>query len=165
MFIGDNMLTIVKQNAFTKKYILIQLALFVIFLSLYVFLDFEGSGNYQNMANNFGISTVIIHFGLNIIIAILSAIMVTYSIINFNLTKIEPKGSNAIPFLSFILGVLTFGCTSCVIAFFAAIGIAFTPLVLPNANLLWKVIATLFVALGFIWIMYSIQNTKCKIKQ
>ena len=116
------------------------------------------------MSSNFGIGVVIIHVIINILIGVLSSIMVGFSIINYQLTKVEPKGSNAIPFITFIFGILTFGCTSCVVAFLAAIGIAFSPIVLPSGNLLWKIAALVFVILGFLWIMYSIEHTKCKIK-
>jgi len=146
------------------KNILLLLGLFFFFLTIYLFLDFEGNTNYVVMTENFGLGVVILHFLLNVVIALLSAIMVGFSIINYRFTKIEPKGSSAIPFLSFILGLLTFGCTGCVVAFFGAVGIAFSPIVFPNGNLLWKIITVLFVIIGFAWIMYSIQNSKCKIK-
>ncbi len=159
------MLTVIKEKAKTKNNIIMLSLLFVIFLCLYIFLDFEGNTSYQVMTANFGIGVTILHISINIIIALLTAIMVGFSIINYNLTKVEPKGSNAIPFITFLFGLLTFGCTSCVVAFLAAVGIAFTPLVLPNGNLLWKLVALAFVSIGFIWIMYSINNAKCEIKK
>jgi hypothetical protein len=157
------MLTVVMHEAKQQKNIIIIGGLFVFFLGLYIFLDFEGNTNYDNMIANFGLGITLLHIGINIVIAVLTAIMVSFSLINFRLTKKEPVGSNAIPFITFLFGVLTFGCTSCVVAFLAAIGIAFTPLVLPNGNLIWKLVALAIVGIGFIWIMYSIQHTKCKI--
>lgn len=159
------MLLIIKQHAKQRNNILLMALLFIGFFALYVFLDFEGNTNYQLMTANFGIGITITHILINMLIAFLSSIMVAFSIINYKITQVEPKGSNAIPFLTFIFGLLTFGCTSCVVAFLSAVGIAFSPLVLPNGNLLWKLVALLFVILGFIWVMYSIQNTKCKIKK
>lgn len=159
------MLYIITQKAKTKNNLIMMGLLFLLFMSLYVFLDFEGNTNYTLMTSNFGIGVTLVHIATNILIAFLSSIMVGFSIINYKLTKIEPKGSNAIPFLTFIFGILTFGCTSCVVAFLSAVGIAFTPLVLPNGNLLWKLGALLFVVVGFLFVMYSIQNTKCKIKE
>lgn len=159
------MLLLIKEQAKQRNNILLIVLLFLGFFALYVFLDFEGNTNYRLMTKNFGIGITITHIIINIFIGILSSIMVAFSIINYNLTKIEPKGSNAIPFLTFIFGLLTFGCTSCVVAFLSAVGIAFTPLILPNGNLLWKFGALLFVMLGFTWVMYSIQHTKCKMKK
>jgi len=147
----------------TKNWILLPI-LFTFFLGLYIFLDFEGNTNYQVMIENFGIGIVSIHIIINIIIAVLSSIMVTFAIINQRLTKIDPKGSNAIPFLTFIFGLLTFGCTGCVVAFFTSVGIAFTPIILPAGNMLWKVLALLFVIAGFSYVMYTIEHTKCKVK-
>lgn len=158
------MLTAVYKKAFEKNNIILLLVLFVVFFGLYVFLDFEGNTNYTEMTSKFGLGITFIHILINLLIAILSSIMVTFSTINYKLTKKEPIGSNALPFLTFLFGVLTFGCTSCVVAFLAAVGIAFTPAVLPNGNLLWKFAALAIVILGFIWIMYSIKNTKCKVK-
>jgi hypothetical protein len=158
------MLHLVIAEAKKRNYILLIIAGFVFFMGLYVFLDFEGNENYSNLINEYGTFIFIIHLSINIVISILTSILVTFSIINFKLAKVEPKGSNAIPFVTFLFGLLTFGCTPCVVAFLAAIGIAFTPYVLPNGNLIWKFVALAFVIAGFIWIMYSIQNTKCKIR-
>lgn len=157
------MLHAVMVEAKDKKYVILVISLFFFFWGLYTFLDFEGSTNYSVMISNFGVPITIIHIFINVIIAFLTSIMVSFSIINYNLYRVEPKGSNAVPFLTFIFGLLTFGCTGCVVAFFTSVGIAFTPIILPNANLLWKLAALLFVVLGFAWIMYSIQHTKCKV--
>ena len=102
------MLKAVKNEAYKRNNIILLSSLFVFFLGLYIFLDFEGNTNYNVMTETFGILVVSIHILINIAIAALSSIMVTFSIINYNLTKVEPKGSNAIPFLTFIFGLLTF---------------------------------------------------------
>ncbi len=159
------MLTMIRQEARQKKYVLYGAGLFIIILGLYVFLDFEGNTNYTLMIQEFGALTVSIHILINMIIAILTTRMLLFSAINYNINKTEPVGSNAIPFLAWIFGLLTFGCTGCVVAFFSAVGIAFTPIILPAGNMLWKVAALVLVILGYIWIMYSIQNSKCKVKK
>ena len=158
------MLLRVQLEAKRKKYVIMMIGLMIFFLGIYTFLDFEGNENYNVMAENLGWALVLLHIGINVIIANLSAVMVTFSIINYDLNKAEPVGSNAIPFFTFIFGLLTFGCTGCVVAFFSAVGIAFTPILLPAGNLLWKLAALLITVLGFLWIMYSIQNNKCKVK-
>jgi hypothetical protein len=158
------MLEIVYKKAFERNHIILFFILLLVFFGLYVFLDFEGNTNYTTMINNFGLAVTFTHIFINLLIAFLSSVMVTFSTINYKLTKKEPVGSNALPFITFLFGVLTFGCTSCVVAFLAAVGIAFTPVILPNGNLIWKFAALAIVILGFIWIMYSIKNTKCKVK-
>ncbi len=158
------MLNIVYQKAHEKNNLILLSILFIVFLGLYIFLDFEGNTSYSVMTENYGFGVTLTHILVNVLIAILSSVMVTFSTINYKLTKREPVGTNAIPFITFLFGVLTFGCTSCVVAFLAAVGIAFTPVILPNGNLLWKFGALFIVILGFMWIMYSIKNTKCKVK-
>ncbi len=162
---GDLMLSLVKTEAKKRNNIIMVILLFGFFFGLYVFLDFEGNTNYTIMTETFGITIVLLHVAMNIIIAVLSSIMVSFSIINYRLTKTEPVGSNAIPFFTFIFGLLTFGCTGCVVAFFSAVGIAFSPIILPNGNLIWKAIALLLVIIGYIWILYAIEHTKCSIKK
>lgn len=159
------MLTVVMKEAKQQKNIFVMAGLFVFFLGLYIFLDFEGNTNYDNMVQLFGLGITLLHFIINVIIALLTSIMVSFSLINYRLTQKEPAGSNAIPFLTFIFGLLTFGCTGCVVAFLGAVGIGFTPLILPNGNLIWKLVALGIVVVGFIWIMYSIQHTRCKIQK
>ena len=158
------MLLAVKDEALKRRNILMIIGLFIFFLGLYIFLDFEGNTNYSIMTDTFGLPITITHIVINIFIAVMTAIMVSFSLINYNLTKIEPKGSNAIPFFTFIFGLLTFGCTGCVVAFLTSVGIAFSPIILPNGNLIWKLVALLIVSAGFVWILYSIEHTKCKIK-
>ena len=158
------MMTLVLEKARERYNIYMFIGLFIFFFGLYVFLDFEGNTNYTVMTENFGLLIVSIHILINVIIAILSSMMVGFSIINQKLTSKEPTGSNAIPFLTFIFGLLTFGCTGCVVAFFTAVGIAFTPIILPAGNMLWKVLALVFVILGYLWITYSINNMKCEVK-
>lgn len=158
------MLSLVYKDAKKISNLIMLISLSIFFFGLYIFLDFEGNGNYTNMFNNFGAFVTITHILANLLIGIMSSVMITFSIINYRFTKQEPKGNTAIPFIGFIFGLLTFGCTSCVVAFLSAVGIAFTPILLPNGNLIWKIVALVFVTIGFLWILYSIQNTKCKVK-
>ena len=158
------MLNIIYKEQFKRKNLLILIGLFIVFFSLYVFLDYEGNDNYSVMADEFGLFIVLVHIFINLIIGMLTATMVSFSLINYTINKKEPVGSNAIPFLTFLFGLLTFGCTGCVVAFLASVGIAFTPVILPFGNLYWKLAALLFVIIGFIWIMWSIEHTKCKVK-
>jgi hypothetical protein len=156
-----------------RKYQILLFSSIVFFFLLYVFLDLEQSNaytnayyiNYSGLLSEFSGTTTFIHIMINVVIAVLSGIMVTLAILNQALTNIDPKGSNAVPMLTFIFGLLTFGCTGCVVAFFTAIGIAFTPIILPNANLLWKLMALLFVVLGYIYVIHSIKNIKCDLKR
>jgi hypothetical protein len=61
------MLNAVKQEASKRNNILLILGLFILFLGLYIFLDFEGNTNYKIMADTFGITIVLIHIIINTI--------------------------------------------------------------------------------------------------
>lgn len=158
------MLPVIIEKQKEKKNILILLGAFVFIYGLYLFLDVLAHTNVSLLIQTLGWPLLLVHQGFNVILAGLTSVMVSFSQINLSLTKKEPLGSNAIPFLSFIFGLLTFGCAPCVITFLAAIGIAFTPIVFPMGNLMWKVILLGIVILGFMWILYSIHTTTCKPK-
>ena len=54
------MLNAVKQEAYKRNNIILLVGLFILFLGLYIFLDFEGNTNYSVMTNTFGITVVLI---------------------------------------------------------------------------------------------------------
>ncbi len=158
------MLTLVLNQQKEKKYIGLFLLFWSLVYFLYAFLDYLYYGSFTTMFEALSTGLIVGHQFLNLIIALIVAFMMSLSQIQLKLTAKEPVGSNSIPLFSFIFGLLTFGCAPCVITFLAVFGIAFTPLVLPFGNLLWKVILLFGVLGGFAWIAYRIQNTTCKIK-
>jgi len=158
------MLSLVLNEQKKKKNIGILIGIFIFIYGLYLFLDILAFGSFAILIDELGYPLFFGHQVLNVIMASLTSTMVSLSQIKLRLTKSEPVGSNAIPFLSFIFGLLTFGCAPCVVAFFAAIGIAFTPIVFPHGNLLWKFILLALIIVGFVWILYSINKGVCKPK-
>ncbi len=138
--------------------------IFVVVFVLYSFFDFLVFSSLSNMVAELGASMTALHIGLNTVMALLTSFMVSMSQIKLKLTKSEPVGATGIPAFSFVFGLLTFGCTPCVINFLAAVGIAFTPIVFPNGNLLWKLILVGLIALGLVYILWRIEKSTCKIK-
>ncbi|MFW6298340.1 MAG: hypothetical protein ACOC14_01540 [Bacillota bacterium] len=155
-------LVIEKQKESKNLWILAGVLLLV--FTLYSSLDLLQHGSLSAMIANLGMPLLFLHIVINIIMATFSALMISLSQIKLNLTKSEPKGATGIPFLSFIFGLLTFGCAPCVVTFLAAVGISFTPIVFPNGNLLWKFILIGLLAIGFVYILYSIEKGTCKVK-
>ncbi len=160
----EDMLDIVMKQQKTKRYIIFFLTAMIGFYGLYLFLDVLANISLSHIFNEWGIPLFILHQFLNLVMAFFAASMISLSHINMKLNRREPKGSTSIPFLSFIFGLLTFGCAPCVIAFFSAIGIAFTPIIFPYGNLLWKVILLVLLAGGWLWILYSIQHNTCNVQ-
>lgn len=164
MEIGDIMLKMVLKEHKKNKYIVINLIFFLFFLLIYYLLDNSGGNSYLVMTDNEGLLVTILHIIINLLMSLLSSILITWSIIGQKLNGVEPNGTS-VTGISVILGVLTYGCTPCVIAFFAAIGIGFTPIILPFANLPWKIVSLLIISIGFYFITKSINNPKCKVNK
>lgn len=144
-----------------KKYLIQGLIVFVVFLGLYTLLDYLNIG-YSGMIEEYGIILVIGNILLNIIMAFISAFMWNVSTALVKLTGKEGKGS-FVSGLAVIFGMLTYGCTPCVIAFFSVIGITFAVAVLPLAGLPYKLLALLLLVLGFFWLKYETNHIKCKV--
>ena len=158
------MLTLVLEKQKEQKFIGLFAIMWAFMYGLYLFLDYLWYGSFQAMGQELSTGLIVIHQLTNLMVSFVVTVMLSFSQIQLSLTKTEPAGGNAIPFFSFIFGLLTFGCAPCVITFLGAIGIAFTPLVLPFGNLAWKLIllALMFVGLGFV--LHRIQHTVCEVK-
>ncbi len=155
------MLTLVLEKQKESKNIVILAAIFTFVYGLYLFLDWLAHGSWNAVFSELGTGLFLVHQGFNLVIALIAASMISLSQIKLNLTKSEPKGATSIPFFSFIFGLLTFGCAPCVVTFLGAVGIAFTPIVLPFGNLPWKIILLAMMLIGFIYIIRSIDKGTC----
>jgi hypothetical protein len=157
------MLTLVWEKQKERKFIQLFILMWAFVYGLYLFLDVLYYGSINAMVNSLSPGLIVVHQITNLVIAGIATVMLSFSQIQLVLTKKEPLGGNSIPFFSFIFGLLTFGCAPCVITFLSVIGIAFTPLVLPFGNLVWKLILLAFMGLGMAFVIKRIQNTACKI--
>ena len=146
-----------------KRFIIQGIITFIIFLVLYFVLDYLNI-SYTDMINDYGLFLVIINIFLNIFMSALSAFMWNISTGLVKLTGREGKGSFASG-LAYLLGLLTYGCTSCVIAFFSIIGITFSVAVLPLAGLPYKLLALVLLGIGLAWLIYETNHVKCKVKK
>lgn len=156
------MLSTVIQMQKQKKFILSGILFFVVFITIYYLLDYF-NGGYQEMKANFGLILVIVNIILNLIMALISSTMMNFSSAFLSLSGKEGKGT-FFGNIAVFFGMLTYGCTSCVISFFATIGITLSVAVLPLAGLPYKLISFLILIIGFVWLILEIKKGKCKIK-
>ena len=156
------MIKIILSELKKKNYLLIFTFFFLIFISIYTLID-SFNMRYQAMRVEYGLYLVVINIALNIVMASLSALMISMSIAFLRFSG-RDHNSTLLSGVSVLFGILTYGCTPCVIAFFAVFGITFSVAVLPLAGLPYKLISLLIIIIGLIWLFYSIKNTKCKIK-
>lgn len=147
----------------TRKMILQGIVLFGTFVVLYTMID-SLNLPYASMMMNYGYGLVILNILLNLLMAFGSALMLNLSTVMATLKGKESLGSN-LSFVSVLFGILTYGCTPCVIAFFASVGIAFSVIALPYAGLPYKFISLVLIGIGLIWTLWEIENGKCKVKQ
>lgn len=146
----------------TKKYMMWAIFFFLFFIFIYFLLD-SFNMPYRQMQFEYGLYLVGINVGLNIVMALLTSFMLSLSTINVALKGSETKGSN-FGFLSVLFGILTYGCTTCVITFFASIGIAFSVIALPLAGLPYKFVSLLLILIGLWWTKREVETGVCKIK-
>ncbi|MDX9807495.1 MAG: hypothetical protein RBS87_02875 [Acholeplasma sp.] len=155
------MLSLVLKKQTSVKY-LVSFAIYAIFFMVIYFLLDSLNGGYYEMSVEYGQYLVYLNIGLNIIMSLVSAFMFNLSSALVDLTKKEGKGTFMTMF-SVLFGVLTYGCTSCVIAFFAVIGITFSVAVLPLAGLPYKLISLGLLVIGFFWLVREIKRSQCKL--
>lgn len=145
-----------------KRFVIQGIITFIFFLVLYFLID-KLSGGYGAMVETFGIYLVMINVLLNVIMSFTSAVMMNLSTALVKTTGKEGKGT-FLSSIAVLFGMLTYGCTPCVIAFFATIGIAFSVAVLPLAGLPYKFISLAILSIGYIWLIHEIKKSSCKIK-
>ncbi len=146
----------------TKKYVVMNIVLFIVFMGIYITLDMSANDSYATIAEQFGTVTMWLHVVANVLLSLLSSVVFTWSYITMQVYKKESKWSN-IPVVGVFIGFLTFGCTPCVVAALSIFGITFVPMVLPNGNIVFKFLVLLLILLSG-WMTIRFANIGCKVK-
>ena len=146
----------------TKKYVIQGLVFTIIFMFMYSLID-SFNMSYAEMASAFGVYLVVINITINLLMAVMSALLMNLSSAMVYLKGTDAKGAN-MSFVSVLFGILTYGCTPCVIAFFANIGITFSVIALPLAGLPYKLFSVLLITIGLWWTKREIEKGACKVK-
>jgi len=146
----------------TPKYIVQGIIFLLTFLFIYFIVDYLNM-SYEQMATTYGTYLVVINIITNIVMSILSTLLMNLSTAMVEIKGRESKASN-LGFISVLFGILTYGCTGCVIAFFAAIGITFSVIALPLAGFPYKIISLLLIVVGLFIVLRQIHSGVCKVK-
>jgi hypothetical protein len=146
----------------TKKLLLQGAGLVIVFMILYTMIDNLNLPMAQ-MAVMYGTGLVVLNVLTNLIMALGSAFMLNLSTAMAALKGKESAGSN-LSYASILFGILTYGCTPCVIAFLASFGIAFSVIALPMAGYPYKIMSVVLIAIGIAWTLWEIEHSTCKIK-
>jgi hypothetical protein len=145
----------------SPKYLLQGVIFFVLFIVIYTVVDGLNM-SYEEMSLTYSPLLVIVNIVINLLMSLGSALLMNLSTAMVVLKGKEGKASTFGSF-SVLFGILTYGCTSCVIAFFASVGIAFSVVVLPLAGLPYKLISILLIIIGLIWMYREIEHGICKV--
>jgi hypothetical protein len=145
----------------SRKFVIQGVLFFALFILIYTIVD-SLNMSYGEMAETYGAYLPVINIATNVVMAFLSALLMNLSTAMVSLKGREGLAGN-VGFLSVLFGILTYGCTSCVIAFFASVGIAFSVVALPLAGFPYKLIAVLLILLGHLLMYREIQHGRCKV--
>ncbi len=156
------MLAFLKEQLETKKVQRDGILFFLFFLIIFTVVDYLNM-SYAEMAQSYSTVLVGVNIGFNMIMATGSAFLMVLSSVMLKIKAIEPKGTN-LGFLSVLFATLTYGCTPCVIALFANIGITFSVIALPFAGLPYKFMTLGLIVIGIAWSLYDINRGACKVK-
>lgn len=144
-----------------RKYIIQAILFFIAFMVIYQVVD-SLNMSYQEMSETYGVGLVVTNIILNITMSLLSTFLMHLSTAMVELKGKEGKGTT-FGFLSVLFGILTYGCTTCVIAFFASIGIAFSVIALPLAGLPYKLVSLILIVIGIVWVRRELIYGSCKV--
>ncbi len=133
---------------------------FIIYIAIFTTIDYLNMP-YTQMAQMFSWGLVFFNILLNGVMSGLSAYLFGLHEDIFKQFSTSIKGANA-PILASLFGVLTYGCTPCVISFFAMIGINFSIMSLPWAGLPYKFISLLILLIG-VWFAIHQSKKACSI--
>ena len=114
------------------------------------------------MAMEYSKGLVATNILINLIMAGLSAGLMVLSSLMVRLKSVDSKGAN-LSFVSILFGLLTYGCTPCVISFFASVGITFSVIALPLAGLPYKFISLILLGIGIAWTLREMNRGVCKV--
>jgi hypothetical protein len=158
------MIRFVLQEQKKFKNILILLGIFLGLLTLYTFLDNFGYQSYATLGDAFGYNTVVATITLNVLISLISAATISFTIINFRFNNAMSSGG-IISSIGNVFAVVFTGCASCGLSLLGAIGLSIgLPAVTPGA-VKYKFFALLIIILGMIIVVYLINNSTCSIKK
>ena len=156
------MIKYVFSEQLKKKNMIQLLFFFTFFMIIYFIIDYLNMP-YDQMVKTYSVSLVVLNVFLNFLMSFLSALLFNVTTVMGKLKLGKTNGEN-LGFISILFGILTYGCTSCVIAFLGAIGISFSVIALPMAGLPYKLISVMLIVIGFLWVMYEVKKGVCKIK-
>ncbi len=152
-------------------YLLLTCVLTLIFFALYTFFDFRQGGTHltiftthteslQFFLARFGPAYVWSRSALDLLISLLSAVLLAVVLDNYRqrsgmFTKTACSTGSTV-----ILGLITFGCPSCVLPIAGTLGVVFTSQALPLLGFEFKLLSLLILLGTFFWLGHRRKQTE-----
>lgn len=133
---------------------------FILFLGMYTLVD-NLDGGYVRMLRDYSLMLIFVNIIANVLMSAMTTYLMMSSIYQYKIIGKETKSQN-FGFLSILFGILTYGCTPCVIAFFASVGVTFSVITLPWMGFPYKMMSIGLLVLG-IWFSSRELKKSCKI--
>lgn len=158
------MIKIAFQKLKERKYIIQGILFLFLFLAIYIILDYL---NYREAFPKPTNTWIILNLFIDLIMATASMLLMNLSTVMVELKSGSDKGSN-LGFFSVLFGIFTYGCTSCVVTFLAAVGISFSPTIFPFIHvwygIVYKLLSLVLLFIGLSIVLYNISKGTCKVK-
>lgn len=157
------MFYLILQEQKKPRNIILFVSVFLVLLSIYTLLDNYGYQTYALIGDAFGYDVVVQTIVLNVLISLLSAFMISITVINFRFTNNKSSGS-FFASIGNVFALVFTGCASCGLSLLGAIGVSLGVTILPGA-VKFKFLALLVIMLGLIIVIYLINTSTCSIKE
>ncbi len=149
-------------------YLLLTLGLTIILFALYTFFDLRQGGTHltifsahimplQFFLDHFGVLYVVTRIVLDLVLALLSALLIAVTIDNYRQGNSMFAGSACSTGATVILGLATFGCPSCVLPIAGTLGAVVTSQALPLFGFEFKLLSLLIVLGTLAWLLHRLR--------
>lgn len=146
-----------------KKYLTFNnILMFSVYIFIFFILDYLNIRTNGKFSDH-GLWLVFANLIINIIMAFLSTMLFILSSQNIKRTKKFFKGEHMSE-IAVLFGILTYGCTPCVVSFFAALSVPFAVVTLPYAGLPYKFISLGIILIGIVLVKRESKKEACEIK-
>lgn len=146
-----------------KKYLTFNnILMFSVYIFIFFILDYLNIRTNGKFSDH-GLWLVFANLIINITMAFLSTMLFILSSQNIKRTKKNFKGEHMSE-IAVLFGILTYGCTPCVVSFFAALSIPFAVVTLPYAGLPYKFISLGIILIGLALVKRESKKEACEIK-
>lgn len=151
-------------------YLLLTLALTLVFWILYILFDARQGGTHltifsthleplQYFVAHFGTAYVVLRVALDGLISFLSALMIALTLDYYRSGKRFLSRSVCSTGATVILGFAVFGCPSCVLPIAGTFGIIFTSEALPLFGFEFKILALLITGATLFWLLHRLKQS------